>query len=188
MQPGSGFGQTNFLLLIVPVLKLPLQLLIHHLGNWQHLTKIPVCVCVCVCSYFTVCLCFRLCVRPCVVYVSLCVHMCPYIFSCFCPRLRLFTRRLSFLLRPICLLLLACFVCCCSRRSHPPPPLPSPLLLLPPSLHLFHLPLCICLIVSPSHFTRQESPRQLLSICSTPPFFSPSSLFKLPLSPLRRPC
>ena len=138
MQPGSGFGQTNFLLLIVPVLKLPLQLLIHHLGNWQHLTKIPVCVCVCVCSYFTVCLCFRLCVRPCVVYVSLCVHMCPYIFSCFCPRLRLFTRRLSFLLRPICLLLLACFVCCCSRRSHPPPPPSLPPLISSSSLYLPH--------------------------------------------------
>lgn len=28
---------------------------------------------------------------------------------------------------------------------------------------------CLCLIVSPSHFTRQKSPRLLLSICSPPP-------------------
>lgn len=113
-------------------------------------------------------------------------------FSCYLlvfatvVRPRLLARRLSFRSIPSVCSRYVCFVCCCSHRSHPPPPPPS----LP--LSLFHLSLSlalsICLIVSPSHFTRQESPRQLLSICSASPPLSPSPTiqpFLLPLSPLQ---
>lgn len=91
---GSGSGQTNFLLLIVPVLKLPLQLPIHNLGNWQHLTKLPLYICVCVYSYCTVFLCFLLsaCAHAlsahrsastCVLkFVSVYNHVCLRLFAC----------------------------------------------------------------------------------------------------------
>lgn len=120
-----------------------LQLPVHHLGGWQHLTQIPVCV-------QLLCVCYL-----CVFLFSVTVHVGVCLLSfrsipsvCFCSFC--FVAVATFLL--LLLLFLPSFV---SSRSLP---------------HRL-----------PSHFTRQESPRQLLSICS-PPYIHYSILF--PLSPL----
>lgn len=112
--------------------------------------------------------CLRIALRPRVslnllVFITMCVCVCSHVVCHF----DFAPSHLSASARLCCLLLFT--------------PFPSP-----PSLRLFHLSLCICLIVSPSHFTRQESPRQLLSICSPPPLFSISPYNSKPfLLPLR---
>lgn len=153
------------------VSKLPLQGAIRHLGrrlaanisNWS--------VCVCVCSRATQLL-YHACPSPDTVRAPASCHACARVLT-----LLALARFTSSVIppRPICLLS-ARLLCLLSftplRPPAPAPPLPS------------HLSVCICLIVSASVFTRQESPRQLLSICSPPPSFpAPSLKFKVLFSP-----
>lgn len=157
MQLGSGFGQTNFLLLIGPLLKLPLlttntpsgQLAASHKNHCATVCLFPAV------HAYALSACLYASTRVCI-FVSVCnrvrVHVCArsHVVCRFAP---------SHLSASVGLF---CFVV-----IHTVPTL------LPPFIS--SLALCVCLNVSPSHFTRQESPRQLLSICSPPPpplFFS----------------
>lgn len=99
------------------------------------------------------------CLRPCIHVAR--PHVCSRARIHVCARSHVVCRSVFFfLLGPICLLLLVCFVFVVVRA------VPT---LLPPFIS--SPALCVCLVVSSSHFTRQESPRQLLSICSPPPVF-----------------
>lgn len=166
-----GFGRIYLSLLLAPVAKWPLQRPIHHLGNWQHLTIKCLLVFVCVYLLYGVFLCAPMHAHVLIFFSAVVTAWSTSASACTTSVIPL---------QPICLLA-ACVLC---------------LLLFTP-LHtsssssslFFHLSACICLIVSTSLFTRQESPRQLLSIWSPPPPLSPSLkfrvLFSLPLSALQ---
>lgn len=150
-----ALDRLNFLLLIGPVLKLPLlttnapsgQLAASHKNHCATVCLFPPVHAQALSAFLyastRVCIFVSVCSRA-------CIHVCArsHVVCRFAPS------HLSASVGLFCLVVV-----------HTVPTL------LPPFIS--SLALCVCLIVSPSHFTRQESPRQLLSICSPPrPFFS----------------